>query len=373
ALLASIIDSSDDAIISKNLDGIITSWNRGAENIFGYRPHEVIGKHISIIIPLSKLHEESMIIQKIRNGERISHFETIRRTKQGNSINISLTVSPVKDSSGKIIGASKIARDITEKIELEQQKNLYTQRLHELNNYKDEFMAMASHELKTPLTVLKANLQVLDVMVIEDKQKSFLNKALIQLDKIANLMTDLLDVSKMQSGVLELNITEFNLVELFSDVINNVQLTSKEHKIVFKKSHKCLLLKADKERIEQVIINILTNAIKYSPEAKRVQVAILANEKEVIAEVTDSGIGIPNEDIENIFTRFFRVRGVASTFSGSGIGLYISNEIIKRHGGKMWVKSSFGQGSTFYFSLPHSYPEGLNYASKGRYPMKRTL
>src|SRR5947209_5229401 len=146
-MLASIVSSSDDAIVSKTLDGIITSWNQGAENIFGYTEKEVIGKHISIIIPPERIQEEALIIQKILNGEKVTHFDTIRVAKSGKKINISLTVSPIKNREERITGASKIARDITEKAEAEQQRQLYTERLKELNNYKDEFMAMASHEL----------------------------------------------------------------------------------------------------------------------------------------------------------------------------------------------------------------------------------
>ncbi len=350
AMLAAIVDSSDDAIVSKNLDGIITSWNQGAEKIFGYKPAEIIGKHISIIIPEERLGEETEIISKIRSGERVSHFETVRKTKYGKEINISLTVSPVKDKTGKVIGASKVARDITEKAEVEKQRRLFTERLQEINQYKDEFMAMASHELKTPLTVIKANLQILEHKMHADKKVHFVNKTLSQVNKLSNLISDLLDVSKIQTGILELNLTNFDLTDFLTDIVDDIQQTSPHHKIVLM-AGKNLIARADKERLEQVIVNILTNAIKYSPNAKEVRIHAGLENGEIVVQIKDDGIGIPADDLDKVFTRFFRVRGLASTFSGSGIGLYISYEIIKRHGGRMWVESEIGKGSTFYFSI----------------------
>ena len=352
AILAAIIDSSDDAIVSKNLDGVITSWNQGAEKIFGYKEHEAVGKHISLIIPVALIGEEAHIISQIRSGKRISHFETVRLTKDGREINISLTVSPVKNKIGNVIGASKIARDITEKFELEQQQKLLTERLQELNYYKDEFMAMASHELKTPLTVIKANLQVLEQMVQHDSNMDFVSKSLRQVNKLSDLITDLLDVSKIQTGKLELNQTAFALQPFLTEIIDSIQQASPSHTITLTTENPNIIAKGDRDRLEQVVINILTNAVKYSPNAEAVAVNAGIRDGMILVEVRDSGIGIPPDDVDKVFTRFFRVRGLASTFSGSGIGLYISSEIIKRHGGNIWVESEAGKGSVFYFTIP---------------------
>jgi PAS domain S-box-containing protein len=352
AMLAAIIDSSDDAIVSKNLNGIITSWNPGAEKIFGYKEPEVVGKHISLIIPERLLDEETHIISQIRNGKRVNHFETIRVRKDGREINVSITVSPVKDKRGKIIGASKIARDITEKVEFERQREMLTQKLQELNDYKDEFMAMASHELKTPLTVIKANLQILEHKMQQDDKLHFVNKTIRQVNKLTELITDLLDVSKIQAGRLDLNRTDFDLSTFLTEIIDSIQQASPSHHIVLTNSNKTLLVNADRERLEQVVVNILTNAIKYSPNAKEVIVSAGIKDQKAVVEIRDWVIGIPGDDIDKVFTRFFRVRGLASTFAGSGIGLYISSEIVKRHGGDIWVESEPGRGSTFYFTVP---------------------
>jgi PAS domain S-box-containing protein len=352
AMLAAIVDSSDDAIVSKDLNGMITSWNHGAEKIFGYSAQETIGRHITIIIPEDRLDEETVIINKIRKGESVSHFETIRKRKDGREINISLTVSPIKDKNGKVIGASKVARDITEKVEVEKQRQLFTQRLQEINHYKDEFMAMASHELKTPLTVIKANLQILEHKMQDDNKIYFVNKTLNQVNKLTNLISDLLDVSKIQTGALELNRSNFELFPFLTEIIESIQQTSPNHEIRLNATNEKLMVRADRDRLEQVVINILTNAIKYSPNGKKVTVDTDIQDEQIIVKITDYGIGIPENDLDRVFTRFFRVRGLASTFAGSGIGLYISSEIIKRHGGSMWVESEINKGSTFYFSIP---------------------
>jgi PAS domain S-box-containing protein len=352
AMLAAIVDSSDDGIVSKNLDGVITSWNAGAEKIFGYTESDAIGKHISMIIPERLLGEETHIITQIRSGKRVNHFDTIRRRKDGREINVSITVSPIKDKKGKIIGASKIARDITEKKEMEKQRELLTQKLQELNDYKDEFMAMASHELKTPLTVIKANLQILEHKMKADNKIEFVNKTIRQVNKLTDLITDLLDVSKIQAGKLDLNRAKFDLSPFLVEIIESIQQTSPTHEIILNTHDTQLVVNADRERLEQVVINILTNAIKYSPNGKKVMIDAGIKDGQAIVQIRDWGIGIPEDDIDKVFTRFYRVRGLAATFSGSGIGLYISSEIIKRHNGDIWVESETGKGSTFYFTIP---------------------
>ena len=353
ATLAAIVNSSDDAIISKTLFGIITSWNHAASKMFGYTEAEVIGKHISIIIPPDRMDEETMIIGNIRSGKKIQHFETVRVAKDGRKVNISLTVSPIRNKEGKIIGASKIARDITERIELEKQRLLYTEKLHQLNTYKDEFMAMASHELKTPLTIIKATLGILLLKMQEDDNSPFVQKTLKQVDKLDKLISDLLDISKIQSGNLELKLADFDMNILLKEIIGNIQLTT-PIRIILKENNGQVSAYGDMERIGLVITNLLGNAIKYSPGSKEIVVDAFRADDAIIVSVKDNGIGIPQEDITNIFSRFYRVSGLSSTFSGSGIGLYISSEIISRHGGKIWAESELNKGSTFYFSIPAS-------------------
>ena len=353
AVLAAIVDSSDDAIISKTLFGIITSWNYAASKMFGYTEAEAMGKHISIIIPPDRIDEEAMIIESIRNGKKIQHFETVRVARGGRELNISLTVSPVRNKDGKIIGASKIARDITEKIETEKQRLLYTKKLQQLNEYKDEFMAMASHELKTPLTIIKANLELLLLKMQKDANNFFVEKTLKQVNKLDNLINDLLDVSKIQSGKLELKLADFNMNILLKDIISNIQFTTLI-RIILKENSSKVSAYGDQDRIGLVITNLINNAIKYAPNSKEIVIDTFKSDDVITVTITDNGIGIPREELINIFSRFYRVPGLNSTFSGSGIGLYISSEIIRRHGGKIWAESELDKGSTFYFSIPAS-------------------
>ncbi|MEO6330089.1 MAG: PAS domain S-box protein [Ginsengibacter sp.] len=350
--LAAIVESSDDAIISKTLNSIITSWNKAAERIFGYKEKEVTGKAINILIPASHQEEEKIILEKIRKGERIEHFETIRLHKEGHEINVSLTVSPVKNEKGEIIGASKIARDITEKIKTENQLRIYTEKLKELNNHKDEFMAMASHELKTPLTVIKANIGLLQLKLNDDFSQEFVTRTMVQVNKLSDLISDLLDISKVQSGNLQLSFSSFDLKKLIIETVEDILQTSPSHKITLEISNKTLPVVADVFRLEQVIVNVVTNAIKYSPAADEIIIAAEYQSDYVTISIKDFGTGIPKQDLKKVFSRFFRVLETSNKFIGSGIGLYISSEIIKRHKGKMWVESEEKKGCTFYFSIP---------------------
>jgi len=520
AVLSAIVESSDDAIISKTLEGMITSWNGGAQKIFGYTEPEVLGKHISLIIPKYLLNEEDIIISKVRAGEKLDHFQTIRLAKSGREIPISITVSPLKDAKGNVIGASKIARDISERLLIEQTIQQSTQNLRILNaigkiisekldaeavlqqvtdattkitgaqfgaffyntidergeafmlftlsgapreafekfgmprntavfnatfsgqgivrvdditkdpryghnapyhgmpkghlpvvSYlavpvisssgtvlgglffghpepgvftmeheaivdsiasqaavaldnaklfeevkalsakKDEFIALASHELKTPLTTIKGYLQILERNERDEKDKLFISKIRNQVDKLNTLISDLFDVSRIEAGKLQLFRESFDMQELITDIIETFSYTNKTHRIVLQDNGKPLPVEADKQRIEQAIINLLTNAIKYSPDADVVLVSIEASAAIITVKVKDEGIGLNTEHQQKIFARFYRAEGTAN-ISGLGLGLYLTKEIIDRHHGKIGVESEPGKGSTFFFTLP---------------------
>lgn len=341
--LAAIVESSNDAIVSKILDGIITSWNQAAERLFGYSEQEAIGKPITIIIPPDLQSEEKEIISKLRRGIRIQHFETVRLRKDGTTIDVSLSISPIKDSKGNVIGAAKIARDITERKELERRK--------------DDFIGIASHELKTPVTVLKGFAQILQRRFQNrDDAESlrFLTRMNTQLDKLTRLINELLDASKIQNGQLVYRMEKFDLLALVEEIIENVQAASRSHRILLETATEGeICIYGDRDRIGQVIMNLLTNAIKYSRGADRVILRIMADGGRASLSVQDFGIGIDQVYHENIFERFYQVPEIAEqTYPGLGIGLYLSREIIRRHQGCLRVQSSRGEGSTFTFSLP---------------------
>ena len=205
ARLAAIVDSSDDAIVSKTLEGVITSWNRGAEKLFGYAAAEAIGKHISLIIPEDRISEEDYVIGKVRHGETVDHFETLRRAKDGRSIDISLTVSPIKDAQGRIIGASKIARDITDRKRAEQAVHEHRRQLVEADRLKDEFMAMLAHELRNPLAAIALGADLLKRAKLDDPKARFAAPAIErQAKQLQRLADDMLDIARATYGKLTL-------------------------------------------------------------------------------------------------------------------------------------------------------------------------
>jgi len=222
AKLAAIVESSDDAIIGKTLEGIVTSWNRGAERTFGYTEYEMIGESILILIPEDRQHEEPLIISRLKKGERIDHYETIRRRKDGTLIDVSLTISPIRNKAGDVIGVSKIARDITEQKRDEQRKN--------------DFIGMASHELKTPLTSLTALIQVLQQKVKGNSDHfmmSVLARANSQTKKMAALINGFLNVSRLESGKLMIEQHPFELNNLIGEIIDEMRLSISTHTLVF--------------------------------------------------------------------------------------------------------------------------------------------
>lgn len=338
---AAIVESTDDAIIAKDLEGKVLNWNKGAHQLYGYSEKEVIGKNISIIFPDHKKDEFGEILEVIKMGEGIDHYATQRLTKDGRVIDVSITISPLKTREGKVIGASAIARDISKEKELERRK--------------DSLISMASHELKTPVTTLKVFTQILlkrSESSGDSQSKAFLTKMDSQLTRLTVLINDLLDISKIQEGKLELNKEKFTINDLVKETIENIQAISNQHEILVIGNAKMDVV-ADRDRIGQVLTNLLTNAIKYSPNSNQVIVNLLQENNNVVVAIKDFGIGIDKKHQHKIFDRFYRVAGRSEkTFPGLGIGLYISSEIIRRHGGHIWVESKKSGGSTFSFNLP---------------------
>jgi len=341
ARLAAIVASSDDAIISKTLESVIMTWNDAAERIFGYTADEMIGETIYKLIPVDRHDEEPMILSRLKSGERIEHFETIRQTKDGRLIDVSLTISPIKDSRGNLIGLSKIARDISERKQDEARKN--------------DFIGMVSHELKTPLTSLTAILQVLenklkrsdDVFVPEA-----LSRANLQVKRMSTMINGFLNISRLESGKIQINKQPFIIGDLIMEVIGEINLTGPAHIIQLQTCDK-VVLQADREKISSVLVNLLSNAVKYSPKGSKIQVDCRQQDNKVCVSVTDEGLGISAEDCDHIFDRYYRVESNHTRhISGFGIGLYLSAEIIQRHDGQIWVESERGKGSTFFFTLP---------------------
>ncbi|SDF49703.1 PAS domain S-box-containing protein [Mucilaginibacter pineti] len=352
ATLAAIVNTSDDAIISKTLDGIITSWNRSATKIFGYDEGEAVGKHISLIIPPDRIQEESFIIGEIKKGNKVDHFQTFRRTKIGELIPISLSVSPIEDDNGNIIGASKIARDISGDHATQKEKADLYEQLKDLNAKKDEFIALASHELKTPLTSIHGYMQILSQRVTDEKNKMFVQKTKKQVAKLSALVADLLDVSKIEAGKLQFSNEALAIREVVEDAIDLISHSNEGYEISLHTDLNEQLIYGDAHRIEQVMINLLTNAIRYAPGQHKIEVYLSRESDFIKIGVKDHGVGIAPDKLNDIFSRFYRVDDKNPQISGLGIGLYLCYEIVMRHQGKIWAESKLNQGSTFWFTLP---------------------
>lgn len=340
AMLSSIVAYSDDAIISKDLNSVVTSWNNGAKRIFGYSAAEMIGESIVKLIPADRQQEEPEIIARLKLGQRVDHFETKRLTRYGKLIDVSLTISPVMDITGRIIGVSKIARDITDKKQEEQRKN--------------DFIAIVSHELKTPLTSMRSYVQLALVKAKKEADaftENVLTRAESQTRKMTTMIQDFLSVSRLEEGKMTLNLSRFSLNELLDEMVNETMILAPGHPIKYEPCQQTMVT-GDREKLGHVLANLLGNAVKYSAEGSDIEVRCFVKPHKVEIKITDQGVGISPGDQLRLFDRFYRVDNEQQyQVSGFGIGLYLVAEILKLHDSQINVHSKVGKGSTFSFEL----------------------
>ena len=481
ALLAAIIESSEDAIISKTLDGTIISWNAGAERLFGYSAVEAIDQPITLIIPPERLGEEPAIIERLLRGERIEHFETVRVAKSGRRLDISLTISPVRDNNGKIIAASKVARDITDRNRAQQALResearfrslaeslpsivwtaapdgtiTYTNRrwieyggrtleetakswpqlvlhpddyercitawnealqegkeleigvryrrrdavyrwfvtravplrdgleqivswigvttdihdqkemqehLQEVDQRKDEFLATLAHELRNPLAPIRNSLQFL--RLAGNDQAAAEHAAEIidrQVNHLVRLVDDLLEVSRITRGKIELRKEPVDLASIVSGAIETSRplIEAAGHRLDVSIPSEPVMLQADAVRISQVISNLLNNAAKYTEAGGQIWLTAQTDGREVVISVRDTGVGIPADMLPNVFEMFTQVdRSLSRSQGGLGIGLTLSRSLVQLHGGTIIARSpGAGRGSEFIVRLPRALAE----------------
>ena len=316
ALLSAIVDSSHDAIVSKTLDGVVTSWNRTAEELFGYSAAEAVGRNITMIIPAELRSEEDYVLGCIRRGQKVEHFETIRQAKDGHRLNISLTVSPIRDARGTVIGASKIARDITEKKRLEREREELLAREQEARHglaeavaARDELIAVAAHELRNPLNVFLLTLQLLHRLSGTPdgfaQARGLIDKTRRQLGRMSTLVDRLLDVTRVRAGTFELYREPFDLCGLLREVVGRFISEEPALSIEFK-TESAIIGEWDRIRLDQAVTNLLSNAVKYGM-AKPIAVTAAVLNQQVAIRVRDHGPGISAEDQKRIFDRFERV------------------------------------------------------------------
>jgi PAS domain S-box-containing protein len=363
ARLAAIVASSEDAIISKDLKGIIVSWNRGAEQLFGYSAAEAIGRSITMIIPADRLDEEPAILSRISRGERLEHFETIRRRKDGALRDISLTVSPIVDDTGRIVGVSKIARDITSRKRAERalqgtQSQLETalKNAQAAARAKDQFLAAVSHELRTPLTPVLMNVSMLrEEETVPPPVQDSLEVIERNIRIEAQMVNDLLDFSRIVNDKLELNTERCDLHEIIqraADVCMSAG-NPKALNILMQLDASHHHLNADVLRLQQVFWNLIQNAIKFTPPGGRITLSSRNEGEKVCITVADTGRGIDEPLLEKIFEPFEQGahRGKES-LHGLGLGLAIARRIVTAHGGTITASSEgIDRGATFTIVL----------------------
>ena len=388
AHLAAIVDSSEDGIVGKTLEGIVVSWNKGAQQLFGYPPEEMIGQSITKIIPPEYQHEETEILAKIRRGERIERYQAIRIHKDGHRLNISLTISPVRDTSGKIVGAAKIAHDITAlqreldartsaeealRVSEARLKQVVTEREHllqseryarseaeRLSHMKDEFLATLSHELRTPLNAIQgwATLLRQREVTAEDRVRG-LEAIERNVRAQAQIVSDLLDMSRIICGKIHLEVQLISLHEVIHNAIDAVRASADAKRL---RIHTLLdssvgFVRGDPSRLQQILWNLLTNAVKFTPAGGRIQVVLERVNSHVEVVVEDSGIGIGPDFLPFVFERFRQAdAAITRRHGGLGIGLSIVKTLVELHGGSVRVKSAgVNQGTTFVIALPVSH------------------
>jgi PAS domain S-box-containing protein len=350
ARLGAIVDSADDAIVSKDLNGIVRSWNKAAEQMFGFSADEMIGRSITTIIPADRLPEEEEVLRRIRSGHSVRLFETMRQRKDGSLVEISLTVSPIRSADGRIIGASKIARDITAQRRL-------ARAAEEANRVKDEFLAMLSHELRTPLNAVLGYTRMLRTgQVSEDRQERAIDTIERNANVLSQLVSDVLDVSAIVTGKMKLKTAPCDLRTLAEAATDVVRPTAdaKGVALTINAPDYPVVVQCDGDRLQQVFWNLLANAVKFTPPEGKVGVDLTVSGGHARLSVSDTGVGIAKASLPYIFQRFWQgEQRVQIPNGGLGLGLSLARHFTELHGGTIKAASpGEGQGSTFTVELP---------------------
>ncbi len=348
--LGAIVESSEDAIFSKDLNGILTSWNRGAEQLYGYSAEEVIGKSVSLLFPPERAEEHAEIMERLKRGERIEHYQTIRLRKNGQRFEASVSLSPLKDESGRIIGASDITRDISERARLYEQ-------LQEADHRKDEFLATLAHELRNPLAPIRNALEIMrlagDSKTTLDQVRTIMER---QLQQMVRLIDDLLDVSRIGRGKLTLRTERVDLAGVVRRAleISRPVIEASGHELTVRQPDEPLLVEADVARLVQVFSNLLNNAAKYTERGGRITLTVERQGSDAVVNVQDTGVGISAEHLPHVFEMFAQVdRSIDRSQGGLGIGLTLVKRLTELHGGSVSAHSDGpNKGSVFSVRLP---------------------
>jgi PAS domain S-box-containing protein len=354
ARLAAIVETSSDAILSLSPGGELLTWNGGAERIFGYSAAEAVGQTVNLIVPPGQEDEVRSILARVQTGESVGPYDTVRRAKDGRLVDVSAAVCPIRDATGRIIGASKVDRDITERKQVEQALHKSQQQLENADRRKDEFLATLAHELRNPLASIFSAVELLDRCGSPAQSGRIIGLIKRQLALVVRLIDDLLDVSRITRGTLELRKERLSLVELVNRALEAAHpwIQSKAHHVEVDAPADPLEVEGDAVRLVQVFTNTLSNACKYTNAGGQIRVRIAQEGGAAVVEIHDSGIGIPRESLESVFEMFARLNHQNRGEEGLGIGLALSRRLVELHGGTMAANSGGpGQGSQFTIHL----------------------
>ena len=399
AWLAAIVESSEDAIIGKTLDSVIRSWNAGATRVFGYDPSEMLGQTIYRLIPPELHHEELEIIGRLARGERIEHYETVRIRKDGSRVDISLSVSPIRDLSGTVVGAAKIARDVTEAKRLFEAERMLSEQLQELaseleqqieegqslqeeleqtneeliraaaeaeqaraqaeeaNAAKSEFLATMSHELRTPLNAIMGYVQLIDMELhgpVTPDQRQDLSRVQRSAGLLLRRIDDVLNFAKLETGLVELHLEPVRI----DDVLRSLEylvlplVESKGLRYMVEQGTPEAIVRIDRDKVEQIMLNLLANAVKFTDRG-HITVSGEIDDGWIRITVRDTGRGISPDLLESVFQPFVQGdRSLTRTTEGTGLGLSISRQLARAMGGDITVESRLGEGAAFTLGLP---------------------
>jgi PAS domain S-box-containing protein len=335
--------------VGSSLDGIITSWNPGAEELYGYSATEAIGQHIVMLVPTDRLPEQAAIETRIERGEHIAHFETVRLAKDQTPVEVALTISPMKDAAGRMIGLSSIARDITDRKRAERQAlelAIEKERVRVLA----EFVQNASHDFRTPLSVINTSLYLLGKTTDPLKQQGRLQTITQQTDRLTRLVDGLLTMTRLDSGTTcEFEVLDLNQLVRFAA---SQTCPAPDQGLILNLAREPLLVQADESELGRALHEVVTNALQYTPGGI-VMIYTYRQNGHAVTEVKDNGIGIAEEDLPHVFERLYRADKARSLANGgNGLGLSIAKKIVEMHGGTIQVASALGEGSTVTIRLP---------------------
>jgi PAS domain S-box-containing protein len=362
--LGAIVESVPDAIIGTDVEDRVTSWNRGAESLYGFTAEEALGRVFSFHLPPERERERAELVARVAEGEALRSFETTRLRKDGTLLGVSLTISPIQDASGTLVGFATIAQDITKRKRAEEERERLlheledqNERLRELDRLKDEFVALVSHELRTPLTSIRGYLELVldeEAGALTDEQRQFLGVVERNAHRLLALVGDLLFLAQVEAGKLSLEIGAVDLSSVAAESVETARPLAEAKDITLTLATGPLaLIAGDRARLAQLLDNLISNGVKFTPSGGRVDVRIRGVHGQAVIEIRDTGMGIPAAEQEHLFERFYRTsQANEQAIPGTGLGLAISKAIVEAHGGQIMVASGEGEGSTFRISLP---------------------